>query len=185
MSASPDKRRRVEISCHVKKQICQQKLNVPKCTIADLIQFASKEFKITIGKSTISEILKQSDKWLNMSTESTSFTRARHPKHGKLEDALIMWFNDVRSAHAAVNDEMLIEKAKELGEKMSISDFAYSRGWLQKFKKRHGMSMKEIHGEANSADPEIVNAATLLSRTPPEHCVLVPQRLGCIGDDAH
>ena len=83
-----------------------------------------------------------------------SFTRSRPAKHEKLENALFMWFNDVQINHASVNDEMLIMKAKQLGEKLNITDFAYSRGWLQNFKNRHGMSMKPMQGEAASADPD-------------------------------
>ena len=156
--APPAKRRRVEISGSVKQKICQHKVSHPKCTINDLIIYAQKELNIDIGKSTISDILKQRQKWLNLEDSSCSTSRSRHAKHEKLENALFMWFNDVRSNHASVNDEMLIEKAKQFGEKMNITDFAYSRGWLQNFKNRHGMSMKPMQGEANSADPEKVSA---------------------------
>ena len=116
-SAPPAKRRRVEISGSVKQKICQHKLSYPKCTISGLIIYAQKELNIDIGKSTISDILKHREKWLNLEDSSCSTSRSRHAKHEKLENALFMWFNDVRSNHASVNDEMLIEKAKQFGEK--------------------------------------------------------------------
>ena len=105
--APPAKRRRVEISGSVKQKICQHKVSHPKCTINDLIIYAQKELNIDIGKSTISDILKQRQKWLNLEDSSCSTSRSRHAKHEKLENALFMWFNDVRSNHASVNAEML------------------------------------------------------------------------------
>ena len=65
-SAPPAKRHRVEISGSVKHKICQHKLSYPKCTISGLIIYAQKELNIDIGKSTISDILKHREKWLNI-----------------------------------------------------------------------------------------------------------------------
>ena len=51
---------------------------------------------------------------------------------------------------------MLIEKAKRYGNQLGVQDFAYSKGWLQKFKKRHVISKHVAHREADSADPVLV-----------------------------
>eukprot|EP00117_Sycon_ciliatum_P045233 scpid84484/ scgid32533/ Jerky protein homolog len=47
---------------------------------------------------------------------------------------------------------MLQAKAKEFGEKLGVSDFGYSKGWLASFKKQHGIKQCVRHGEAASVD---------------------------------
>ena len=49
--------------------------------------------------------------------------RQRTGKHENLEQALFLWFNDVRSKNAIVNDDMLIEKAKTFGGQLGVQDF--------------------------------------------------------------
>ena len=54
--------------------------------------------------------------------------------------------------HAAINDEMLLTKARKLGEQLGVTDFSYSRCYLHRFKSRRGMKRKLYKGEADSAD---------------------------------
>lgn len=153
----PTKRRRVEISCSTKKKICELKRDNPHYTIQDIRQRIESEDSLNVGKSTVSDILKSSEKWLKVTVKTAGHTRVLHAKHEKLEDALAMWTSDMASHHAAVNDEMLIEKAKTLGEQLDVgNDFCYSRGWLQRFKQRHGLKRRIYEGEAGSADMEAV-----------------------------
>ena len=152
-SAPPSKRRRVEIPSQVKTRICQETRRCPQAKISELILFAKKEFDLDIGKSTIGDILKQSEKWLNVETTASNRVRHSSGQHVKLEEALMMWFNNVRSNHACVSDDMLIEKAKHFGAEFNVTNFSYSRGWLQKFKNRHGIASKSLQGEASSANP--------------------------------
>ena len=83
--------------------------------------------------------------------------RYRQPKNQQLEDAFFLWFSDMSSQHAAINDEMLIMKAKTLGEQLNVTEFCYSRGWIQRFKNRRGIKRKLYVGEAESADVSLVH----------------------------
>mmetsp|Transcript_4359 Transcript_4359/g.6613 ORF Transcript_4359/g.6613 Transcript_4359/m.6613 type:complete len:276 (-) Transcript_4359:347-1174(-) len=65
---------------------------------------------------------------------------ARGGKYAKLEKVLYTWFINARSENVSVTDIMLTEKARMFGDEMGIRDFQYSKGWLVKFKKRHGMA---------------------------------------------
>ncbi|XP_041362869.1 tigger transposable element-derived protein 6-like [Gigantopelta aegis] len=85
-----------------------------------------------------------------------SLSRARNAKNQKLEEALYLWLSDMSSKNAAINDQMLIEKAKNQGGKINITDFAYSRGWLARFKSRHNVTKRVYEGEAESADKTAV-----------------------------
>ena len=51
---------------------------------------------------------------------------------------------------------MLIMKAKKFGEDLAVTFFQYSRGWLSRFKKRHGIRLFKSHGEAGSAQASVV-----------------------------
>ena len=71
------------------------------------------------------DILKDSTKWLSVSKDSSdvkSFHKAQQPH---LEEALHLWFSDVRSRNATVSDEMLIGKARELGTELG----GYNSTW--------------------------------------------------------
>ena len=156
MSQPPLKRRRVEITAAQKKQICQYKQRHPRSNNAEILTWAKEELGITIGKSTVGDILRASDTWLHKS-ESNSSTRARLGQHPNLEAAVVLWLNDVRSRNAVVNDEMMLEKARKFGAELHIENFNYSRGWLSRLKERHGISSHKLHGESASADIAIVD----------------------------
>ena len=106
----------------------------PKATIPDIQQHIMKLICLHIGKSSVSDILKAKEKWFNITDDSPDLLRYIKPKHQELEDAVFPWFTDMSSLHAAINDEMLITKAKTLGDQLDIKDFSYSRSWLKRFK---------------------------------------------------
>ena len=148
MSTLPAKRRRVAISVTAKKEICQRKLENPKATQSELSQFALDRFGLSIGRSTISDILRNSAKWME---EDSNNTKKRTGYHEEIEKALWLWFCNIRSRNLAVSDEMLQEKGREFGQRLGVSEgFSYSRGWLQGFKHRHKISLRTIQGEAAS-----------------------------------
>ena len=148
MSTLPAKKRRVAISVTA-KEICQRKLENPKVTQSDLSHFALDRFGLSIGRSTISDILRDSAKW--MEEEDSNNMKKRTGYHEELEKALWLWFCNICSRNLAVLDEMLQKKGRECGQRLGISEgFSYSRGWLQGFKHRHKISLRTIQGEAAS-----------------------------------
>jgi hypothetical protein len=53
----------------------------------------------------------------------------------------------------AITDEMLDEKANEIGKLTNVPEgFKFSSGWLYNWKKRHGVHVTVRHGEAAAAD---------------------------------
>ena len=47
---------------------------------------------------------------------------------------------------------MMIEKSKYYGEQLGVESFSYLNGWLDCFKKWHGILLKSIHGECGASD---------------------------------
>lgn len=111
-----------------------------------------------LGKSTIGDIIKEKEKWLAVPADSEDSTRSRNAQHQQLDDALYLWFSDMSSHHAAINDEMLLTKARQLGQQIGVTDFSYSRGYLHRFKSRRGIKRKLYEGEADSADMTAVQS---------------------------
>jgi hypothetical protein len=64
-----------------------------------------------------------------------------------------MWHQQMINSYVPVSDEMITTKARDyFGPLCGVpSDFKYSHGWLDKFKKRHGISFRIICGESGSA----------------------------------
>lgn len=60
--------------------------------------------------------------------------KSRNAKQQQLDDAHYLWFSDMSAHHAAVNDEMFLTKAIQLGEQMCVTDRSYPRGYLYRFK---------------------------------------------------
>ncbi|XP_055371849.1 jerky protein homolog-like [Condylostylus longicornis] len=100
--------------------------------------------KYGIAKSTIFSIKKQSQKL--SSTNANSFgglgkrKTMRTGEFFKLEKMLYEWFLEGRKKNIPIDD-----------------DFSASSGWLQKFKKRHGIRFIKICGEKLSSQKELVD----------------------------
>lgn len=79
----------------------------------------------------------------------------KKPKLEKLDDALLLWFNQDRANGKPISGPIIKEKAFLLHKKMGGNeDFQASEGWLNRWKKRHGIHALSICGEKLSSDPE-------------------------------
>ena len=70
-----------------KREICVYKDAYPKATCSDIAVHIAKEWDVTVGQTTVDDILRSKEKW--MSHERCG----RAAKYGKLEEALMLWFN--------------------------------------------------------------------------------------------
>ena len=94
--------------------------------------------------------------------------RMRLGSHEDLDSAMATWLREVRSRDVRISGELLMATAKEMAEKLGISDFKASRGWLDGWKTRNGIKLRNISGEAKSADVSSADAwrATILPDLP-------------------
>ena len=60
---------------------------------------------------------------------------------------------------AIISDAILLEKGKEFASRLQCDDFMASSGWLSRFKARHGISLKVLHGEAASVNSSSVSSS--------------------------
>lgn len=73
-----------------------------------------------------------------------------------------------------LSEPILKHKAKDLDESLKIEDFRCSEGWLDKFKKRHGLSLRRKEGEAAAADQAGISLALQSVPLIIEECSFAP-----------
>ena len=94
-------------------------------------------------------IVGQIDKYFeNENIRQVGANRLKNGEKIHLENAVLLWFCEVRRYNVTLSDQILIEKAKEIAEMIEVEYFA---GWLQKFKARNNILLKPNHRESGGA----------------------------------
>ncbi|QRV97843.1 tigger transposable element-derived protein 6 [Ceratobasidium sp. AG-Ba] len=81
--------------------------------------------------------------------------------HPELEEALARWVEQQLNANLRLTGYALVEKAQRLCKLFSIPTedrIKFSNGWLESFKRRHGLHRITFHGERASAPTETIAA---------------------------
>ena len=108
----------------------------------------------------MSTIIKNRDETLEL-YESGKFEpgrkRFRKANHENLEAALLVWFKQARSQDAPISGPLLMEKANVFAEQMNLN-FTANPGWLERFKKRNGITFKNICGESRQVSQEMTSS---------------------------
>lgn len=112
-----------------------------------------------IGSSTVYDIKKQREKLMHFFVDSDSKKQMairKTMKDGKSTEhdkIMIQWFRQRRSDGVDLSGALVMEQAKLYHEQLGLEyDCEYGEGWLHRFKKRHGVTMKKVCGEKRSAD---------------------------------
>ena len=77
--------------------------------------------------------------------------RKRDSAAPEIEMALKLWYDDKHERHVRTNGPMLAEKASEFAFELD-SSFKPTQGWLSRWKRRHELKFKKVHGEKLDAD---------------------------------
>ncbi|GBN68953.1 hypothetical protein AVEN_216878-1 [Araneus ventricosus] len=77
----------------------------------------------------------------------------------KLMNGINVWkgFVNARSRNLSISGPIWQAQAKDIEEKLGKTDFHASNGWLESFRKRHGLSFKALCGEVREVSEETVN----------------------------
>ncbi|CAG8812093.1 2316_t:CDS:2, partial [Gigaspora margarita] len=105
--------------------------------------------QFTVAKATISNIIREKDRWLLLDPGSNNVTlkRQRIAKFPILEEALALWVSKVTSV-------IIQRKAVQLAKGLDVVGFNASEGWLSNFKKYCHIREYKHQGEATSAPLE-------------------------------
>ena len=98
--------------------------------------------KFGIGRTQAHKILKQRNEILALyerNSRPNQQKRVRSARYSKVNEVLLQWYVICRNLNIAVSGTMLQEEALLIAEKLGISGFAASNGWLESFKKQHNI----------------------------------------------
>ncbi|PKC04711.1 hypothetical protein RhiirA5_260759, partial [Rhizophagus irregularis] len=121
------------LSAAQKREICETKEREPNLSNTSIAQ------RYNIGKSTVTDILNEKERWLAISGDKGSVKKFRGPKWPQLEKALGLWVDNALNTKQDIDGNILKTKAVFFAERFSIEDFHQSEGWLGGFKKRYGL----------------------------------------------
>lgn len=112
-----------------------------------------------ISASTLSTILKNRQTIdENESNFGPKQKRMRLCQYDDLDKAMLKWIRGIRDRNCPVSGTLLQEKAMEFAKILGYSDFKASAGWMDKFKKRHGLTLKTICGESADVPEEVCDS---------------------------
>ncbi|THV05240.1 hypothetical protein K435DRAFT_850126 [Dendrothele bispora CBS 962.96] len=147
MYPSRPKQRKQRLFNVDRQAICQYHLEHPTARQEDIAALYGVE------RSTISKILKNKAKWLNVSPdESLRVAKHRPSKFPLLEDRMVDWLLDPETTRKPLTDTRLREKARAIAKDLEISEekFKASSGWVDNFKHRHGIRNGDLVGDGRN-----------------------------------
>ena len=128
--------------------------------------------KLGLSKSYIGKILLSKDslraEWAHcIEKGQKDRKRNRECKDSEVDEALKLWFVEARNRGLPCSGPLLRAKAEDLAKSLGKTDFVASDGWLSRWKVRHGIVYKRMHGEKQDADFD--GAEDWTSRVLPEY----------------
>lgn len=114
--------------------------------------FIAKEFGV--AKSTVTDVLKKRDRIIEayeVSKYGPERKRLRTSSYADVEESLMCWLKQARSLDIPISGPTLQEKGRELAILMGHPDFTCSKGWLHRFKSRHGIMFRQACGSHSSS----------------------------------
>jgi hypothetical protein len=81
-----------------------------------------------------------------------------------LENILFTWYQQARASNIPVDGAILWGKVKIIAAHLNIENFTPSKGWIARFRDRHGLVYKKLAGESAAVDSK--STETWLERLP-------------------
>lgn len=112
--------------------------------------------KFNISTSCVSRIIKKKFiiEQLAKDKHSLNVVRFKKEPYYLVNKTLYNWFELTRASGLTVGGKQLKFQASFFADKLGIQGFRASNGWLEKFLKRHNITLHTVKGEKLSADVE-------------------------------
>ncbi|KAK9736144.1 Tc5 transposase DNA-binding domain [Popillia japonica] len=103
-----------------------------------------------IQKSTISHLIQQENQlrneWTLQQGKAKTSKRKRDGEDPDVEEALDQWFSLVTERGVCISGPVLTAKSKDLAGKLGHNNLKATDRWLSRWKVRHGIKFKKMHG---------------------------------------
>lgn len=153
MSGSAQKRKRVVLTIESKIKI------IERFQCGEKIAKLADEYEV--GNTTVRDIIKNREKILQFASTADSSSGLNKRKAMKestfssLDSCLFEWFQQKRAEGVPISGVILSQQAQIFHKKLGLTEeFVASRGWLSRFKTRHGIRELTLEGEKLSGDSE-------------------------------
>lgn len=112
--------------------------------------------KFGIPASTVSTIIKNRNAVMkSYGSLDPNRKRLKTCCYDTVDEAVLKWIKSVRDQNLPISGPLIKEKALEYAKHFGNDQFQASSGWLEKFKKRHGIKEKVISGESRSVSEAV------------------------------
>ena len=138
-SESVKKSSRVSLTLDKKIQVIREQQNSGKSSRALASQFQC-------GKTQIDNILKRRHEWLeaySLDPTATQKRKLRRTRNDEINILTYKWFKEATARMVPVTGSLLQEKALLFANQLGVTTFKGSNGWLDSFRKRHGISFNK------------------------------------------
>lgn len=137
---------RVFLTVSERNELRKHATNNAPMSHVDLQAWAQRTFGKSIGRSTVGKIINSDiEMSLNPAQQKTRTT-----KYPEMESGLFDFVLRTED-EAALSDELLYLKANKILEQQQPGA-SVSLSWVQRFKMRHGIKRRKLHGEAGDVD---------------------------------
>lgn len=114
--------------------------------------------KYGVAKSTVSTWIKSKEKYLKALNRATSVRKSlRESDFEKLDELVYQWFSSSRSQNIPLNGNLIKEKALTYAKELGYTNFQASSGWLDRWKRRNGVSFKHVRKEGIVVSTDMEN----------------------------
>ncbi len=158
---------RVFLTVQERNELRNHAAKNPKLTQTDLAAWVARTYGKEVGRSSIGKIL-QCEKEVSLNPKQQKRRASQYPEMEEQLYAFVLSTED----DAVLSDELLCTKANSLLHESGL-DAQVPLSWVQKFKWRHGIKRRKMHGESGSVhqsslQEKRVELQTLIENYAPE-----------------
>lgn len=147
------KKNKKTLTYNEKFEIIQFYEKYKKVSYVRLSEIFTQRFQISLTDRTIKNIIDSKSQIIeNISRGFGNITKTRPVKHDILEDSMKKWIAEIEGKGGFITDKLISVRAGEIIKKENIKNMKLSSGWVDKFKKRNKLTLKNIHGEAGATE---------------------------------
>ena len=137
----------------LRRVICEYKRDNPSVGQVNIVNWLVATHGLTITQATVSNTLRRSEVILrDVRTANSSTKLHRKVTYPLVEQALLVWIR-AHEGLVSMSGEVLMEKAKQYFQELypNMQPLVFGSGWLQGFRSRNKIWMRQRSGESGSA----------------------------------